>query len=1016
MSPSTRDSGTRSKRRDDHPPYPSAEWTARWISSGWRTPDTAGWTDLFDRREYLSYAGAMKDKFGYVQFVGLPTQGGPDPTSLDRLFVEPAFARERIDPNTPLKNWPQRFALMDAVISNPRLVVLGDPGSGKTTLVNWLVLSLLSRDKNRLQASVGQLIPIVLVLRELALEIRHASNGSGTWNNLLEQYSRSPAGAVLGSAPQIEGYLKAGRAMVMVDGLDEAGGVDARQRIVEGLQHAFKRYPSVRWVLTSRVVGYDEAGVESTDWTHHFRFHDLLESHPQSKSPSDLRVGAASHRRQFDDYRSAEEAARSQSALMGKLREGWMASAKEIAEVAWSQEPMSFAERMYIAPFDDERVNTFVRNWHEQHEPDRTSRSKRATELISAINGSPQVRGLARIPNLLTMIALVYRVYVHLPDGRARLYDRIAQAYLETIDVTRKLPTLGHTLEDMKRWLGYAAFQMQRARFDEAPGTEGDNGILVSRGQLAEWINFAMSLGDPAALAANRPTANAFVDWIARRAGLVIPRSDELFAFTHLSFQEYFAAWFLAEQVQDVAWTTSSAEQLPLSSGTDVESLRMATHDTRWHETFVLMFEVLEGRGRWSSIAFKALVSSSERADDTLPKNRTPFELASQGVLFVLLARDRHSGLSPELRSAAFHRAWTALGNESDYKKRMEHIFPYSSGLGERLLEPDFGQPSPALAALSTFAVPPQLTCLVLPPLTSDDLIIALSSARKAMENLTCLCVAGTLLTDAAVKEISREDTAFKSLITLDLSSTRVTDGGVSELARAFTGLKSLSVLRLGSTPVSDWAVKVLAREASGLKLLSVLDLSLTGLTDLGVIELCRKDTSLGMLTSLDLGGTAATDVGLRELARKETGVKMLSTLRLTSTRVTDDGAKCLANRQSGLRELTSLTLMNTRITDSALQSFGQSNSGLTMLSYLDLEGTDISDEGLRALSHSGTGLSALSHLDVANTKVTNAGVKALISENTGLKSLSFLRTTSTKVTDAGLREFKRVSPQVRVI
>lgn len=50
--------------------------------------------------------------------------------------------------------------------------------------------------------------------------------------------------------------------------------------------------------------------------------------------------------------------------------------------------------------------------------------------------------------------------------------------------------------------------------------------------------------------------AAVFLDYVARRSGLLLPRGEDRFAFIHLSFQEYFAACFLEEQVTSPMWVS----------------------------------------------------------------------------------------------------------------------------------------------------------------------------------------------------------------------------------------------------------------------------------------------------------------------------------------------------------------------------------------------------------------------------------------------------------------------------
>jgi predicted NACHT family NTPase len=58
------------------------------------------------------------------------------------------------------------------------------------------------------------------------------------------------------------------------------------------------------------------------------------------------------------------------------------------------------------------------------------------------------------VPNLLTMMALIHRNRANLPNGKALLYEDIAQAYLKTIDEFRRITEHTESLQDIKRWLG----------------------------------------------------------------------------------------------------------------------------------------------------------------------------------------------------------------------------------------------------------------------------------------------------------------------------------------------------------------------------------------------------------------------------------------------------------------------------------------------------------------------------------------------------------------------------------
>src|SRR5262249_49649395 len=100
----------------------------------------------------------------------------------------------------------------------------------------------------------------------------------------------------------------------------------------------------------------------------------------------------------------------------------------------------------YVAPFNDEQIELFAENWYREREPVHDKAEAGARGLLQAVHGDRATTRLARIPNLLTLMALIHRIRARLPNGKALLYNEIAQAYLETIDDYRKLRETNDTL------------------------------------------------------------------------------------------------------------------------------------------------------------------------------------------------------------------------------------------------------------------------------------------------------------------------------------------------------------------------------------------------------------------------------------------------------------------------------------------------------------------------------------------------------------------------------------------
>ena len=93
----------------------------------------------------------------------------------------------------------------------------------------------------------------------------------------------------------------------------------------------------------------------------------------------------------------------------------------------------------------------FARNWYVRREASASRASANADHLVRAVHADESFLRLARVPNLLTMMALIHRIEATLPHGRALLYERIAEAYLESIDTFRGIESSPHDLSRKKR-------------------------------------------------------------------------------------------------------------------------------------------------------------------------------------------------------------------------------------------------------------------------------------------------------------------------------------------------------------------------------------------------------------------------------------------------------------------------------------------------------------------------------------------------------------------------------------
>jgi hypothetical protein len=162
---------------------------------------------------------------------------------------------------------PRRQAL--DVVTEPtaqRIVLLGDPGAGKSTLARYLALWLAAPDGDQRLAGFSGHLPLLIELRSYAgLQAR------GECRTPLEFLDHLAKTEGLGlNQETLDPYLTHdGRALVIFDGLDEIFDPQARDTIARQVAGFTAIYPAVRVIVTSRIVGYRRATLADAGFAHH---------------------------------------------------------------------------------------------------------------------------------------------------------------------------------------------------------------------------------------------------------------------------------------------------------------------------------------------------------------------------------------------------------------------------------------------------------------------------------------------------------------------------------------------------------------------------------------------------------------------------------------------------------------------------------------------------------------------------------------------------------------------------
>lgn len=244
----------------------------------------------------------------------------------------------------------------------PRIALLGAAGTGKSTLARSLAFALTSPDGDG--TGLAGFLPLLVEPRHRDDEGRHPSPDPA---GLLHEVVCGPP------VPVVDGFLRrGGRAVLIVDGVDEVAGVAGRASLLGTIARWARRYPQARVVITSRVDGYDRFPLDRAGF-HHYEIEEAGRiAAPTGLPPAGLPVRVARSLWQGCDgelinrVSDPESAAEIAAAVSGDGEGLWRAA----GDGAWRFAERAVLEHAVAADMagrltGDEIGDAFVRYWRE---------------------------------------------------------------------------------------------------------------------------------------------------------------------------------------------------------------------------------------------------------------------------------------------------------------------------------------------------------------------------------------------------------------------------------------------------------------------------------------------------------------------------------------------------------------------------------------------------------------------------------------------------------------------------
>ena len=430
-------------------------------------------------------------------------------------ILEKITGRRRLDIAELLQNCNpedfERFGLnrvsekrvpgLKAVEQHSKLMVLGKPGAGKTTFLKYLAMQCI---EGQFQANR---VPLFITLNDFAENPKQP--------DVLEYIAQQLSDCgVTDASVKAEQLLIKGRALVLLDGLDEVRD-EGNRRVIKQIREFAAKSRDNHIVITCRIAASEYV---------------------------------------FERFTEVE-----------------------------------------VADFDDHQISSFATQWFRVRKPTK------AEKFIQKLEENKPIKELATNPLLLTLLCLIFEEKGKFKTNRAELYEEGIELLLERWDdsrdiereqIYRNLPT--RRKEDLLSKIALATFTLGNYFFKNRDAEQ-----LIS-----EYI-YNLPDADTAPEALRVDSKKVFKS-IEAQHGLLVERAKGIYSFSHLTFQEYFAAReikertaleSLVEHITDKSWR----EVLLLTAGMMRNADNLVRLMKQKIDSLVVVDEKLQHFLRWVS-------------------------------------------------------------------------------------------------------------------------------------------------------------------------------------------------------------------------------------------------------------------------------------------------------------------------------------------------------------------------------------------------------------------------------
>lgn len=248
-----------------------------------------------------------------------------------------------------------------------------------------------------------------------------------------------------------------------------------------------------------------------------------------------------------------------------------------------------------ISDFDLEQIRIFAKNWFiAVDDNSEVNGIIKANQFIKQLTypENQQLKAIAVTPILLTLTCLAFQQKSQFPSNRTSLYKRGIDALLIKWDESRGIRgdevyrslSVEHKIELL--------VQVAASTFQNSHYFFGKDEI---HDQITAYLRALHNTQSD--LAVLRRDSSTVLESIAAQHGLLVERAQEIYSFSHLTFQEYFTAINFKDFINN----------FDLKAKTVLKNIT----DKRWKEVFSLVIDM-----RWDDEQLMFLKTSIEKIQE----------------------------------------------------------------------------------------------------------------------------------------------------------------------------------------------------------------------------------------------------------------------------------------------------------------------------------------------------------------------------------------------------------------